>query len=115
MAKYVLALDQGTTSSRSILFTRRGTDQDFRPEGVSPDLSVSRTRRARSRSDLEDPAVDGTVCYQESEGQGLGHLGDWHHQSAGNGGALGSGETGKPIDNAIVWQSQNHRRPLRDG
>ena len=31
MAHYILALDQGTTSSRSILFTRRGHVKASRP------------------------------------------------------------------------------------
>ena len=38
MAKYVMALDQGTTSSRCILFDR-GAHMLFGAEGIHPDLS----------------------------------------------------------------------------
>ena len=52
MAKYVLALDQGTTSSRAILFNADGTIHTTAKPGVPPDLPIARPRRARSRGDL---------------------------------------------------------------
>ena len=42
MEKYILALDQGTTSSRAILFNNSGEIVSGRSERVSSDLSQGR-------------------------------------------------------------------------
>ena len=47
MSRYVLALDQGTTSSRAIVFDRGGPRGGHGAAGVSADLSAARARRAR--------------------------------------------------------------------
>ena len=46
---FVLALDQGTTSSRAILFDRGGAVHARRASGVPADLSAARLGRARRR------------------------------------------------------------------
>ena len=48
----ILALDQGTTSLRAIVFDRAGRDRRARAEGVPPDLSAAGLGRARSERDL---------------------------------------------------------------
>ncbi len=52
---YILALDQGTTSSRAILFDHEGTIRGVGPTRVRPDLSPGRVGGARSRRDLDVP------------------------------------------------------------
>ena len=49
---YILALDQGTTSSRAILFDHDGRDRGDRPAGVPADLPAARLGRARPAGDL---------------------------------------------------------------
>lgn len=46
MEKYIMALDQGTTSSRCILFDKGGKHLQHGAEGVYPDLSKARLGRA---------------------------------------------------------------------
>ena len=53
MARYILALDQGTTSSRSILFDHGGNAVAMRAAGVPAALSAVRLGRARSARDLD--------------------------------------------------------------
>ena len=52
MSRFILALDQGTTSSRAIVFRPRRRRRVGRAAGVPADLPVARPRRARSRGDL---------------------------------------------------------------
>ena len=61
MSRFVLALDQGTTSSRAIVFDRSGRVGRDGAAGVPADLSRSRARRARSRGDLVVAAADGAA------------------------------------------------------
>ena len=56
---YVLALDQGTTSSRAIVFDRVGHVGRDGAAGIPADLSGPGPRRARSRGDLVHAAADG--------------------------------------------------------
>ena len=51
---FVLALDQGTTSSRAIVFDHAGDDSRGRATGVPADLSAAGLGRARRRRDLGD-------------------------------------------------------------
>ena len=52
--KHVLALDQGTTSSRAIVFDEDGRIVATAPAGVPPDLPAARLGRARPAGDLGD-------------------------------------------------------------
>ena len=105
MAKCVLALDQGTTSSRAIVFDRRGrqlgiAQREFpqlypQPGHVEHDpeaiwdsqLAVARAALRQARVDATDVAALGVTNQRETT-------------------ILWERETGRPIANAIVWQSR---------
>jgi glycerol kinase len=103
--KYVLALDQGTTSSRAIVFDRTGTciavaQQEFpqlfpgpghvehNPEDIwSTQVATARDAIARANATAAEIAAIGVTNQRETT-------------------VLWERATGKPIANAIVWQSR---------
>jgi glycerol kinase len=103
--KYVLALDQGTTSSRAILFGRDGravasAQREFPqifpqpghvehdPEAIwSSQLAVARECLAKAKVTAADVASIGVTNQRETT-------------------ILWDRATGKPVANAIVWQSR---------
>jgi glycerol kinase len=103
--KYVLALDQGTTSSRAIVFDRTGAivaaaQQEFPQLFPSPghvehdpeaiwrsQLATARDALARARITPGDVAAIGVTNQRETT-------------------VLWERESGRPIGNAIVWQSR---------
>jgi len=103
--KYVLALDQGTTSSRAILFGRDGrlvasAQQEFPqifpqpghvehdPEAIwSTQIAVAKDCLARAGASAADVAAIGITNQRETT-------------------VLWDRATGKPVANAIVWQSR---------
>jgi glycerol kinase len=105
VSKYVLALDQGTTSSRSILFGRDGhavatAQREFPqifpgpglvehdPEAIwSSQLATAKEAMAKAGAGAKDIAAIGITNQRETT-----ILWDRH--------------TGKPVANAIVWQSR---------
>ncbi|HUQ88261.1 MAG TPA: glycerol kinase GlpK, partial [Vicinamibacterales bacterium] len=105
MNKFVLALDQGTTSSRAIVFDRSGkavstAQQEFpqifpgpghvehNPEDIwSTQLATAKEAIARARIGAADLAAIGVTNQRETT-------------------VLWEKATGKPIANAIVWQSR---------
>lgn len=105
MSKYILALDQGTTSSRAIVFDRSGrsigsAQREFRqiypapgnvehdPEDIwSTQLAVARDALKTARIDASDIASIGVANQRETT-------------------ILWERDTGKPVANAIVWQSR---------
>jgi glycerol kinase len=105
MAKYILALDQGTTSSRAIVFNHDGAivsvaQQEFPqiypspglvehdPEAIwSSQLAVAREAMHRANASASDIAAIGITNQRETA-----IVWDRH--------------TGKPVFNAIVWQSR---------
>ncbi len=105
MAKYVLALDQGTTSSRAILFNHDGAivkvaQQEFpqiypkpglvehNPEDIwNSQLQVARQVINDAGASAEDIAGIGITNQRETT-------------------IVWERDTGKPIFNAIVWQSR---------
>lgn len=105
MAKYVLALDQGTTSSRAIVFDASGTpvsiaQREFPQIFPAPgqvehdpeDIWASQLRTA------QDALAKGNVTAQDVAAIGVTNQREttivWERA------------TGKPIYNAIVWQSR---------
>ena len=106
MSRYVLALDQGTTSSRAMLFDRDGRGRGGRPARVPPALPEARLGRARSRGDLETQlrAARGAL------GQAPARAPPTSRRSASRTSARrpssGIAQTGAPIHRAIVWQSR---------
>ena len=105
MARYVLALDQGTTSSRSVLFTRRGliktsAQREFPQIFPSPghvehdpeaiwrsQLTTARSAIRKANARPGDIAAIGITNQRETI-------------------VLWERSTGKPVSNAIVWQSR---------
>ncbi len=105
MAKYVLALDQGTTSSRSILFTRSGkikssAQKEFPQIFPSPghvehdpeaiwrtQLQTARSALRKAKAKPGDVAAIGITNQRETV-------------------VLWERSSGKPVANAIVWQSR---------
>jgi glycerol kinase len=105
VSRYVLALDQGTTSSRSILFDRGGrvvslAQQEFPqlfpgpghvehdPEAIwTSQLQTARVALTSARIVATDLAAIGVTNQRETT-------------------VLWEKSTGKPIANAIVWQSR---------
>ncbi len=104
-AKFVLALDQGTTSSRAIVFDRAGTvvasaQQEFPqlfpgpghvehdPEAIwSTQLQTAKDAIAKAGLTAADIAAIGVTNQRETT-------------------VLWDKATGKPVANAIVWQSR---------
>lgn len=105
MSQYVLALDQGTTSSRAIVFDHKGmvvvaSQQEFPqilpapgevehdPEAIwSSQLAVARDALTRAELTPDQIAAIGVVNQRES-------VVFWERES------------GKPVHNVIVWQSR---------
>lgn len=105
MAKYVLALDQGTTSSRAILFDHNGSiitvaQQEFPqiypapglvehdPEAIwSSQLAVAQEALRKANTTAADIAALGITNQRETA-------------------LVWEKATGKPVFNAIVWQSR---------
>jgi glycerol kinase len=105
MAKYIMALDQGTTSSRAIVFDHGGrivsvAQQEFEqllpapghvehdPEAIwSTQLAVAQEALASASLAASDIAAIGVTNQRETT-------------------VLWERDTGRPIANAIVWQSR---------
>ena len=105
MAKYVLALDQGTTSSRAIVFDHAGSivsvaQQEFPqiypspglvehdPEAIwSSQLAVAQEAMKQAGASASDVAAIGVTNQRETT-------------------IVWEKATGKPVFNAIVWQSR---------
>ena len=105
MSRYILALDQGTTSSRAILFSHDGTavasaQQEFEqilpqpghvehdPEAIwQTQLETARQVLARADATAEDVAAIGITNQRETT-------------------VLWERDSGRPVANAIVWQSR---------
>ena len=105
MAKYVLALDQGTTSSRSILFSRDGkaaasAQQEFPqifpspghvehdPEAIwKTQVATAKQAIRKAGATARDIAAVGITNQRETV-------------------VLWERTTGRPVQNAIVWQSR---------
>jgi glycerol kinase len=105
MAKYVLALDQGTTSSRAIVFNHEGlivasAQQEFPqiypkpgevehdPEAIwSSQLAVAQEAMKKAGASASDIAAIGITNQRETA-------------------IVWDKKTGKPVFNAIVWQSR---------
>ena len=105
MANYILALDQGTTSSRAIVFTKSGTVKasvqkefpqifpspghvEHDPESIwKTQISTARAAIKKANATPKDIAAIGITNQRETV-------------------VLWDKETGKPVHNAIVWQSR---------
>ena len=111
--RYVLALDQGTTSSRAILFDAEGTpvssaQQEFRqifphPGWVEHDAKeILQTQRATAREALKMSDVPPTEVLAIGISNQRETTIIWDRQ------------TGEPIHNAIVWQDRRTAEACRE-
>ncbi|MEX2016280.1 MAG: glycerol kinase GlpK, partial [Candidatus Hydrogenedentales bacterium] len=105
MAKYVLALDEGTTSCRSILFTKDGREvasaqKEFEQIFPSPG-HVEHNAEAIWKSQLSTAraAIKKAVAKPED----ISSIGITNQRETV---VLWEKDTGKPVHNAIVWQSR---------
>jgi glycerol kinase len=105
MNKFILALDQGTTSSRAILFNHAGesvatAQQEFeqilpKPGHVEHDPeAIWESQLATARGAIEQAAI---------ESEQIAAIGISNQRETT---ILWERESGKPIGNAIVWQSR---------
>jgi glycerol kinase len=105
MSKYVMALDQGTTSSRAIVFRHDGTvagmaQQEFPQILPGPGL-VEHDPEAIWKSQLD--TARGALKDANLEATDLAALGITNQRETV---VLWDRETGKAVTNAIVWQSR---------
>lgn len=103
MKKYVLALDQGTTSSRAVLFDRNGTiinlsQQEFKQIYPKPGwvehnpMEILETQLHSCKEVIKCINPEDIACIGITNQRETTVLWDKH--------------TGKPVYNAIVWQSR---------
>ncbi|MCH2113812.1 MAG: glycerol kinase GlpK [Pirellulales bacterium] len=105
VSNFVLALDQGTTSSRSILFDRKGhsiaqSQQEF-PQIFPSDGHVEHDPEAIWQSQLKTARA--VLRSAKATGPQLAAIGITNQRETV---VLWERSTGAPIDNAIVWQSR---------
>lgn len=116
MNKYILSIDQGTTSSRAILFDHEGQNcgtgqQDF--EQIFPqDGWVEHDPNAIWESQWM--AIQSALVSQDLSGRELAAIGITNQRETT---VVWDRETGEPIYNAIVWQDRRtaeYCQELRD-
>ena len=101
MTEYILALDQGTTSSRAILFDRNGgivrsAQEEFRqyyprPGWVEHDAEeIWASQLEVARAVVDDPAAIAAIGISNQRETTI----------------IWDRKTGEPIHNAIVWQDR---------
>ena len=103
MFKYILALDQGTTSSRTIVFNKQGeicAKAQYEYEQIYPQAgwvehNPDSILKSQLRS-LADALIDGQIEAKEIAAIGITNQRETT--------ILWNKRTGKPVYNAIVWQ-----------
>ena len=103
---YILALDQGTTSSRAIVFDHDGAIKARGAEGIHADLSRSRLGRARPAGDLgvaDRRRRRGARPRRTSAPKEIAAIGITNQRETT---IVWDRETGEPVHNAIVWQDR---------
>lgn len=103
MAKYILALDQGTTSSRTIVFNKEGqivskAQYEFPqiyPQAGWVEHDPMEILKSQMRS-LADTLIDGSIQARDIVGIGITNQRETT--------ILWDKTTGEPVYNAIVWQ-----------
>ncbi|MBX3431955.1 MAG: glycerol kinase GlpK [Pirellulales bacterium] len=105
MTQFVLALDQGTTSSRSIVFDRQGRlagqDQQEFPQIYPSSGHVEHDPEAIWAAQLKTARA--ALRQAKADGRNVAALGIANQRETV---VLWDRATGRPIDNAIVWQSR---------
>ena len=106
MDQYILALDQGTTSSRAIVFDRDGRVGGRGPAGVRADPARARAWSSTTprRSGPRNSAWPAQAMAAASLSAGdIAALGVTNQRETT---ILWDRRTGRPVANAIVWQSR---------
>ena len=101
---YVLALDQGTTSSRSILFERRGTAAAAQEE--FPQLYPSPGHVEHDPEAIWNTQIETARAAIEMAGAAIPDIAAIGIANQRETVVLWERDSGKPVDNAIVWQSR---------
>ena len=105
MARFVLALDQGTTSSRSILFRRSGrvaaSSQKEYPQIYPSPGHVEHDPEAIWKTQLQTARA--VIRQGKAKTTDIAAIGITNQRETV---VLWDKNTGKPVDNAIVWQSR---------
>ncbi len=105
MSKYVMALDQGTTSSRAILFDKNGqllaTDQREFSQILPKPGWVEHDPEEIWQSQLE--TAQGVLTKANVSASEVAAIGITNQRETT---VLWDRQTGKPVANAIVWQSR---------
>jgi glycerol kinase len=105
MKKYVLALDQGTTSSRAILFDHAGNivasaQQEFRQHFPQPGWVE---HDAQEIWETQREVMHATIAKSSAKAADIAALGITNQRETT---VLWDRATGKPIHRAIVWQDR---------
>ena len=110
--QYILALDQGTTSSRAILFDKQGNicaveQQEFtqiypQPGWVEHDANEIWQTQLKVAQDL--------IRNNNIEPTDIGAIGITNQRETA---VVWDKNTGEPIHNAIVWQDRRNRSYMR--
>ena len=104
---YILALDQGTTSSRAIVFDRDGAHPGRRAEGIhARSFPQRRLGRARPAGDLgvaDRRRRRGARPRAASRPSDIAAIGITNQRETT---IVWDRETGEPVHNAIVWQDR---------
>ena len=112
VADFLLAIDQGTTSTRAILFDAALTPVATAQQEFAPDLSGARPGRARPGGDLVDDCRDRARGDGEGRRRRARHRRHRHHQPARDHGGVGSRD--RPADpQRDRLAGPPHRRCLR--
>ena len=103
--KYILALDQGTTSSRAIVFDHDGMVRSLAQKEIPPDIPATGLGRAGRPGNLVFPARRGR------RGNNPGRIDLCRYRAIGitnqrETTLVWDRQTGLPIHNAIVWQDR---------
>ena len=105
MAKYVAAIDQGTTSTRCMIFDHAGESVGVAPDGARADLPQARLGRARSGGDLgAHRRRSSTARWRTSRLSGRATSPPSASPTSARRPSSGTRTTGEPFYNAIVWQ-----------
>ncbi len=122
-ARHVLAIDQGTTSTRAIVFDRAGAPVAQQPARARAALPARRLGRARSGDHLAGHGRGLSRGPGQGEAAARARRGARHHQPARDRGAVGAGErsAGAPRDRVAgpahrrALPRAQRRRPRRPG
>ncbi len=111
MSELILVLDEGTTSTRALLFTPAGEPRGEVPRRADAALSAPRLGRARRRRDLGQDARLRAADGRPRRGR-RAHRGDRHRQPARDRGRVGPADRRAAGPRARV-AGPAHRRRLR--